>query len=115
MRGFRAQVVHLEVFAQHLEGALGRVHLFHQLEVVLVDGAPLDQRLQVQDLVPVVRAVQDDLELLRELLRLHEGQDLEYLVERAEAAGKHHERLGQVREPELPHEEVVELEVQAYR
>ena len=32
--------------------------------------------------------------------------------QRAEAARKDHQRLGQVREPELAHEEVVELEVQ---
>ena len=50
--------------------------------------------------------------MLRELFRLDEGEDLEELVERAEPAGKDHECLRQVREPELPHEEVVELEVQ---
>ena len=48
-----------------------------------------------------------------ELLGLHQREDLEHLVERAEPARKDHERLRQVREPELAHEEVVELEVQA--
>ena len=41
---------------------------------------------------------------------LRERQDLHQLVQRAEAAGKHDERARQVREPELAHEEVVELE-----
>src|SRR5262249_23281458 len=40
-------------------------------------------------------------------------EDLEELVERAEAAGEDHQRLRQVGEPELAHEEVVELEMQA--
>ena len=68
---------------------------------------------EVEDLVPVLAAVEDHEQLLRELLRLRQRQDLEHLVERAEAAGKNHQRLGQVGEPELAHEEVVELEVQA--
>ena len=54
-------------------------------------------------------------QLLRQLARLRQREDLEHLVERAEAAGKNDQRLGQVREPELPHEEVVELEVQILR
>ncbi len=65
-----------------------------------------------EHLVPVLAAVQDDQQLLRQLAGLRQRQDLEQLVERAEAARKDHQRLGQVGEPELPHEEVVELEVQ---
>jgi hypothetical protein len=57
--------------------------------------------------------IQHDLDLLRQLLGLHERQHFEHLVQRAEAARKDHQCLGHVREPELPHEEVVELEVQA--
>ena len=44
-----------------------------------------------------------------------EGEDFEHLVERAEAAGKDHQRLGQIGEPILAHEEVVELEVERGR
>ena len=69
--------------------------------------------LKSRTCVPVLAAVEDDADLLRQLVGLHEREDLEQLVARAEAAGKDHERLRQVREPELPHEEVVELEVQA--
>src|SRR5262249_42059305 len=43
-----------------------------------------------------------------------ERQDLEQLVAGAEAPWKDHERLCEIREPELPHEEVVELEVQPF-
>ena len=63
----------------------------------------------------VLGAVEDDLDLLGELFRLHQRQDLEHLVERPEAARKDHQRLCQIREPELPHEEIVELEVQPLR
>ena len=58
-------------------------------------------------------AVEDDLDLLVELLRLHQRENLEHLVERAEAAWKNDERLRHVRKPELPHEEVVELKMEA--
>src|SRR5205807_109307 len=52
------------------------------------------------------------LNLLGQLVGLHQRQNLEQLVARPEAAGKDHERLGEVREPELAHEEIMELEVQ---
>ena len=50
-----------------------------------------------------------------ELAGLRQSQDLEQFVEGAEAAGKHDQRARQVREPELAHEEVVELEAQLGR
>ena len=63
--------------------------------------------------VPVVGPVEDHQQLPRELLRLRQREELEQLVERAEAAREDHQRLGEIREPELPHEEVVEVEAQA--
>jgi hypothetical protein len=45
-------------------------------------------------------------------LGLGEGEDFKHLVERAEAAGKDDQRLGEIGEPELAHEEVMELEVE---
>lgn len=45
-----------------------------------------------------------------EALGLEEHQHLEELVERAEAAGHHHQAHAFVGHPELPHKEVVELE-----
>jgi hypothetical protein len=67
---------------------------------------------QVDDALPVARSVDEHGDLLGQLLGLRQGQQLEHLVQRAEAAGKDHQRLGQIGEPELAHEEVVELEVQ---
>ena len=50
--------------------------------------------------------------MLLGLARLDQGQHLEQLVERPEAAGEGDQRLGQVEEPVFPYEEVMELEVQ---
>ena len=97
---------------QLFEGLLRRVDAAEKIQILLVNRSPVDERPQIEHLVPVLASVEDDEELLRELAGLRQRQDLEHLVERAEAAGKDHERLRQVREPELPHEEVVELEVQ---
>src|SRR3546814_20317688 len=58
----------------------------------------------------VVGAEQDDRQPFPHLFRLQQGQGLEELVERAEAARHEDERLGQIEEPELPHEKVMELE-----
>src|SRR4029453_11578262 len=64
---------------------------------------------------PVSRAVQDDEQLLGKLPRLREGKNLEHLVQRSEPTRKDNERLREVREPELSHEEIVKLEVQPFR
>ena len=63
-------------------------------------------------MLPVLRTVDDDGDLLGEFFGLGEREHLEHLVERAEAAGKDDQRLGQIGEPELAHEEVVEVEVE---
>src|SRR5947209_5274644 len=78
------------------------------------DRAPLRHRLEVDHLLPVLAPVENDGDLLRELVRLRKRQNLEQLVARAETAREYHQRFGQIREPELPHEEVVELEMQAF-
>ena len=62
------------------------------------------------DFVPVARAVEDDRDVAHELARLGEREHLAQLVERPEAAGKDDQSAREVREPELAHEEVVELE-----
>src|ERR1700682_6013816 len=49
------------------------------------------------------------------LAGLRQRQDVGQLVERTEAAGKHDERTREVREPELAHEEIAELEQQLAR
>ena len=70
------------------------------------------RRLEVDDLRPVFLAVDHNTYVLGELLGLGEGEELEHLVEGAEAAGEDNQGLSKVGEPELTHEEVVELEVQ---
>ncbi len=70
---------------------------------------------RLMTLLPVARSVNDDGDLLGQLPRLRQGEQLEHLVQGAESAGKDHQCLGQIREPELAHEKVVELEVQAGR
>ena len=52
--------------------------------------------------------------LLGQLLGLHQRQDLEHLIESSESAGEDDQGLGQVCKPELAHEEIVELEVEAF-
>src|SRR3546814_1768492 len=60
----------------------------------------------------VAAAEQHYRHLLADLAGLHQRQQLEEFVQRAEAARHHHHGLGEIGEPELAHEEVVELEVQ---
>ena len=102
-----------EEVTEDREGFLRRARRLQVAQIVGRDHAPLGHRRDVHDLVPVVRAIEHDRELLRQLLGLRQRQDLVHLVERPEAAREHHQRLGQVGEPQLPHEEVVELEAQA--
>ena len=79
------------------------------------DGALFGEDVEVDDALPVGRAVDDDGDLLGELVGLGEGEQLEHFVQGAEAAGKDDQRLGEVGEPVLAHEEVVEVEVERGR
>ena len=101
--------MHLE----QLECRFRRIRARQKVDVLFRNRTPLDQRLHAQNRVPVFAAVEKNLNLLGELLGLHQRENLEHLVERSEAAGENHECLCQVRKPELAHEEIVKLEVQA--
>src|SRR3954453_8274907 len=103
----------LEMRPQLLESFIRRIGPMNQLFVLLGNRAPLGHRLEVDDFLPVLAAVQDDGNLLRELVGLGQRQNLEELVAGAKPSRKNHERLCQIGEPELPHEEVVKLEVKA--
>src|SRR5665213_3866824 len=98
--------------AQLAERLIRRVGVMEQVFVFLGNRAPLGHRVEVDSLLPVLAAVQNDGDLLRQLVCLRERQDLEHLVQRAEPAGKNHERLREICEPELAHEKIMELEVQ---
>src|SRR5438132_13986534 len=102
-----------EVCLEELTCRLRRVGANEQVDVLLGDGSPLDERLHGENRIPVLAAVQQNLNLLGELLGLHQRQDLEHLVERSKPSRENYQGLREVREPELAHEEVVELEMKA--
>ena len=64
--------------SQHLE----------QIEVFGRDHARIDHGFEIDDLLPVLAAVDDDDNLLGQFLGLGEGEDFKKFVERAESAGK---------------------------
>src|SRR5215467_5739928 len=66
----------------------------------------------MDEAVPVFAPVDNNQNLLRQLLCLGQREDFEKLVERAKAARKNHQRLRKICKPELPHEEVMELQIQ---
>src|ERR1700761_7559205 len=97
---------------EHLKGFFRSVGVMEEIEVSGRDGAGVDQPVEVEDLLPVFGAVDDDGDVLGELVSLNEGENFKHLVDGAKAAGKDDQRLGQVGKPQLAHEEVVELEVE---
>src|SRR5690242_10291502 len=98
--------------AQEFKAFLGRIHHAKQVEVFAGDGAGVDHRLEVDDVLPILPAVDEHENFLGQLFSLGKGQNFKELVECAEAAGENDQRLGQVSEPKLPHEKVVKLEIQ---
>ena len=100
---------------QQAERGGGIVGEPEQFEIFATDGAVPHQRLEVDDLLPVLRSVEQYRDRAIQLLRLLQGQYLHHLVERAEAAGKNHQRARQMGEPQLAHEKIVKLERQAAR
>src|SRR5579871_5384583 len=92
-----------------------RIGEIEESEILAIDHAMTDERLEVDDLAPVARAIKQHGDRLLDLACLHESEDLHELIERAEAAREHDERARQMREPELAHEKVMELEQQRVR
>src|SRR5664279_4813245 len=105
-------VVLLQVNAQELERLLGSVRPVDQVKVLGGNRSGIHQGLEVDDLVPVLPAINHHSDVLGELLGLRQRQQFEHFVEGPEASGKHHQRFGQIGKPQLAHKEVVELEVQ---
>src|SRR5204862_434435 len=75
MRRPRLEVVRDEVRAQLLERIARRVGVVQQLQILVRDRAPLGHRVEVQYVVPVVAAIEDHVDLLRQLVGLHQRQD----------------------------------------
>src|SRR6185437_7179564 len=107
--GAEVEVDLVELGGKQIESLLRRVGEVKQVQVGWRDHAPLGQRLKVDDLLPVGAPIEQDHDPFAEFLRLHQREDFHQFVQRAEAAGKRHQRLGQVGEPKLAHEKVMEL------
>src|SRR5579862_4138189 len=73
------------------------------------------ERVKIDDLFPVFASIKKNQDAPVELSGLLQRQDLGHLVERAEAARKHYQRARQMSEPQLTHEEIMELERQSAR
>src|SRR5258707_7502484 len=101
-----------ESFLQNLERLFRCVHHGETLEVIGRDGAGVHQRGKVHHSLPIFSSVNDDQYFFRQLLRLRKSKDFKEFVQGAESTGKNHQRLGQVGEPVLTHEEVVKLKIQ---
>src|SRR6266446_2240170 len=95
-----------------LERRARLIHELEQLQILGREGAVAHQSLEVDHFFPERRTVEEHGNRTLELAGLRQRQDLEQLVERAEAAGKRNQGARQVREPQLAHEEVVELEAE---
>src|SRR5581483_1181960 len=113
--GLGAKMVASQSFAQEFDSRLGRVHDLYQVQVLGRDGARIHKRLKVDDLVPILAAVNQYQNLLGQLLGLSKGQDFEQFIHGSKAAREDHQGLGEVREPEFTHEEIMKLEVQRRR
>src|SRR5262249_9727921 len=75
--GWRLQMQACETFLQRIECLLWRIARAKELEVFGGYGAGLHQHVQIQNLAPVLLAVDDYQDLLGQLLRLRESEDLE--------------------------------------
>src|ERR1700690_4442515 len=100
--------------AQKFEALFRRVHDLEKFQALRGNGSRVHHGLEVNQAVPILAAINDDQNLLGQFLCLRESENLEKLVEGPEAARENHQRLGQIREPELAHEEVMEFEIQRW-
>ena len=109
------QIVLGQAVAKEVKGLFRSVGELKQLEVLGRNGSRIHQGVEIENLLPVVGTVNQDGDLLGQFVGLGQGEDLEHFIERAEAAGEHHQRLRQIGKPQFAHEEVVELEVERGR
>src|SRR5271166_5028105 len=104
-----------EALTQKVKCVFRGVDELEQIQILRGDGTSVDEGLEVHDAMPVFTAVDDDENFLGKLVGLREGKDFEKFVDGAEAAGKNHQSFGEISEPELAHEEIVEFEIQRGR
>ncbi len=104
-----------EAVFEVFETFFGRVDHLEEFEVPGRDRTRIDHDLEVDELFPILAAVNYNQNLLGHFLSLGQGEDFEEFVEGPETSWENYQRFGQVGEPELPHEEVMELEMQGSR
>src|SRR5271170_5169904 len=110
--GVDIHVVFFEAGADIFEGFVDAVGELEHLVFLFVDSAPVDHGLPVEDLVPVFAAVNEDDVLLGEFPCLEEREHFPKLVHSAKTAGENDQGFGDLREPELAHEEVVKIKAE---
>ena len=103
-------MVLLEASTDVIEGFIDGVGELQHLKFAFVDGAGIHHGLLVQDLIPIFSAVDKDDVVLGELVGLHEREHFHEFVESAESARENYQGFGNLREPEVTHEEVVKVE-----
>src|SRR5271168_3805511 len=105
----------LESLLQHAQRRCRIVGKAEQFQVFGTDRAVPHQRVEVDDLVPVLRSVEQHRNRAIQFLRLLQREYLHHFVERAEPARKHDQRPREMREPQLAHKKIVKLERQRAR
>mmetsp|Transcript_28519 Transcript_28519/g.62222 ORF Transcript_28519/g.62222 Transcript_28519/m.62222 type:complete len:206 (-) Transcript_28519:1309-1926(-) len=115
--GSRGLPVHLDALpVRHdvPEGRVGRVCEEKMRHVIVRDHSVVGHLLPLHCLLPVVHPKEDNRKLPRDLACLHQGEDLKELITSPDAARHGYQTHALVGHPELPSEEVVELEGQLW-
>ncbi len=105
-------MVLLEAGPDVVKGLVHGIGELQHFKFTFVDGAGIHHGLPVQNLIPIFSTVDKDDVVLGQLVRLHEREHFHELVEGAKAAGENDESFGDLREPKLTHEEVMEIETE---
>src|SRR5262249_9505574 len=108
-------VAGFEDASQDADGFLRVVDKSKQFEVFRVDHPIFDQRIEVDDLLPIVRSVKKDQYRPVEVSSLRKREHLENSIQRTDTAGECDHRAGEMREPQLAHEEIMEFETEFRR
>src|SRR5277367_471609 len=99
---------------QELEPFLRRVHELEQLQVLGGNRPRIHHRLEVQHLAPVFLPIDRNQNLLRELLRLRQRQNLKKFIQCPKSTRENHQSLREIRKPELAHKEIMEFEIKRW-
>ena len=105
----------MEFFKTAADTVKGLVHAVGKLQQIVfspVDSAPIEHLSPIDYAIPVTAAVNEDEIPALQLARLHQRKHFPELVHGSEAARKDDERFGELREPQLAHEEIVKLKVE---